>query len=117
MGKECARVLGREGSTDDEQLLVASQDGRILVTHSEQDFILLHYTWQRWAAAWGVTAQHAGILIVPQGRRHGIKWAADAISQAVTMTFEECEPVASISQQSSERPTRSWRKKFPRGRA
>lgn len=89
-----ARDLGREGSTDDEQLLVASQDGRIFVTHGEHDFILLHDAWQRWSAAWGVTAYHAGILIVPQGSRYGINWAAEAITQAVIACLEQCAPVA-----------------------
>lgn len=89
-----ARAVGREGSTDEEQLLVASQGGRIFVTHSEHDFISLHDAWQRWSAAWGVAVQHAGVLIVPQGRRYGMNWAADAISPAVIVCLEQCAPVA-----------------------
>ncbi len=46
-----ARDLRREGDSDDEQLLVASQQSRIFVTHNESDFILLYDAWQRWSAA------------------------------------------------------------------
>jgi hypothetical protein len=89
-----ARQLGREGNTDNEHLLVASQDGRIFLTHNEQDFILLHDAWRRWSAAWGVAAHQAGILIVPQERRYGIDWRPEAVSQAVISCLQQGSPVA-----------------------
>ncbi len=88
------RDLRREGNSDDEQLLVASQHGRIFVTHNERDFILLHDAWQRWSAAWGVAAHHPGILIVPQGRRYGIDWGPEEVSQAVIACLQQCSPAA-----------------------
>ena len=89
-----ARELRREGNSDDEHLLVASQHGRIFLTHNERDFILLHDAWQRWSAAWGVAVHHAGILIVPQGRRYGIDWEPEEVSQAVIACLQRCAPIA-----------------------
>jgi predicted nuclease of predicted toxin-antitoxin system len=54
-----ARDIGREGDRDDEQLLVASQQDHIFLTHNEADFVLLHDAWQRWSNAWGVSARHS----------------------------------------------------------
>jgi hypothetical protein len=89
-----ARDLGRERNTDGEQLLVASQLGHIFLTHNEEDFILLHDAWIRWSAAWGVAASHAGVLIVPQGRRYGVDWRAEEIAQSVIICLQDCSPVA-----------------------
>ena len=36
------RELSRARATDDEQLLFAAQQGRILFTHNWRDFLLLH---------------------------------------------------------------------------
>ena len=60
-----ASDLGMERATDDEQLLVAANLNRILVTCDRKDFILLHDAWHRWSAAWNVVAHHAGILVIP----------------------------------------------------
>lgn len=89
-----ARDLGREGSTDDEHLFIASKDDRIFLTHGESDFILLHHAWQRWSEGWGVATHHGGILIAPQGRRYGINWDAEEIAQAVIACIRQCSPVA-----------------------
>jgi hypothetical protein len=61
-----ARELGLDRATDDQHFLAAAEHGLILVGHHREDFILLHDAWRRWAAAWGVSRPHAGILIVPQ---------------------------------------------------
>jgi hypothetical protein len=74
-----ARELRREGNSDDEHLLVASQHGRIFLTHNERDFILLHDAWQRWSAAWG---------------RYGIDWEPEEVSQAVIACLQRCSPIA-----------------------
>jgi hypothetical protein len=89
-----ARDLRREGNSDDEHLLVASQHGRIFLTHNERDFILLHDAWQHWSAVWGVATHHAGILIVPQGRRYGIDWGPAEVAQVVIACLQECSPAA-----------------------
>lgn len=61
------RELGRERSNDAEQLLVAAQTARILVTHNAEDFTLLQQAWRLWS----VPIIHASILIIPQQ-----KWSA-----------------------------------------
>ena len=63
-----ARQAGRAAASDAEQLLWASDEGRTLVTHNEDDFELLHDAWARWSSAWGVDARHAGIIVIPQAR-------------------------------------------------
>jgi hypothetical protein len=51
---------------DDRHLLEAKRQNRILVTHNGGDYILLHDAWRRWSQDWGVTAEHGGILVLPQ---------------------------------------------------
>ena len=58
--------LGMDGQDDDQHLLAAANDGRILVTHNGRDFIVLNPAWRHWSQAWNTPADHAGILIVPQ---------------------------------------------------
>jgi hypothetical protein len=88
-----ARDLRREGNSDDEHLLLASQQGQIFVTHNERDFILLHDAWKRWSVAWGVAEKHAGVLVVPQGRKYGTDWGAEQIVRAVMACLQQCPPV------------------------
>jgi hypothetical protein len=63
-----ARQAGRAAASDAEHLLRASNDGRTLVTHNQDDFELLHDAWIRWSFDWGVDAHHASILVIPQAR-------------------------------------------------
>jgi hypothetical protein len=58
--------VGLARAMDTAQLLTAAQRGRSFVTHNAKDFVLLHDGWRRWSEAWGVSEQHAGILILPQ---------------------------------------------------
>ena len=53
--------LGRRGWTDEEQLRVAASEGRCLLTHNRDDFLVLA---TRWAEA-GIP--HCGILLAHQG--------------------------------------------------
>lgn len=61
-----ARALPRRA--DHEHLAAAAREGRILITHDREHFILLHAAWRDWFAGWGPHPQprHAGILITPQ---------------------------------------------------
>ncbi len=61
-----ARDLGLDRVDDDILLTVATDAGRILVTHNGGDFIVLHRVWRRWSRRWGAREEHAGILILPQ---------------------------------------------------
>ncbi len=64
---ESARSTNREHCHDDDQLLYATTENRILITHNRRDFRLLHDAWQRWSQAWGVQRLHGGILVLGQG--------------------------------------------------
>ncbi len=61
-----ARQERRRSASDAEQLLRASEQGRILVTHNTNDYVLLHDAWLLWSSAWGIEPHHAGILTIPQ---------------------------------------------------
>ncbi|HSH81564.1 MAG TPA: DUF5615 family PIN-like protein [Herpetosiphonaceae bacterium] len=66
-GAHTARDRGLEAAGDDEHLLVAAEQGWILITHNRQHFRLLHAAWRRWTTAWYVSSRHAGILLLEQG--------------------------------------------------
>ena len=61
-----ARELSHEDAADDVHMLAAIQASRAFVTRNRADFVLLHFAWRRWTAAWRVTQPHSGILVVPQ---------------------------------------------------
>ncbi len=57
----------RHDATDDQQLLLATDLGCILVTHDKKDYVLLTGFWNRLCARWDVPPEpHAGIVILPQ---------------------------------------------------
>lgn len=61
------REHGQSRATDDQQLLTATELGRILVSHNARDFILVHHAWRLWPRAFGVAwSQHPGIVVLPQ---------------------------------------------------
>lgn len=54
-------------SSDDRQLLCATDFERILVTHNGRDYRLLCRLWRDLSRRWGIThAEHAGVLVIPQ---------------------------------------------------
>jgi hypothetical protein len=61
------RDLSQQRAPDDLQLLRAAEHRWTLISHNRRDFLLLHRAWRRWSDRWGVTAMHAGILIIPHG--------------------------------------------------
>ncbi|MHB8578061.1 MAG: DUF5615 family PIN-like protein [Dehalococcoidia bacterium] len=63
-----ARDAGRDYADDDEHLLFATSERRVLISHNARDFTLLHGAWHRWSRAWGVREEHAGIVLLPQPR-------------------------------------------------
>lgn len=77
-------TLGLAAASDDALLLRAAQDARIFVTHNWSDFRLLHDAWQRWSAAWGVTAAHAGVLVIPTRPVWDTQQAAEEIDRLLT---------------------------------
>ena len=63
-----AAELGLRSAPDGRQLLVATQQNRVLVSHNASHFELLHDAWHRWSQAWGTPVQHAGILVLQHAR-------------------------------------------------
>ena len=63
-----SRQSGRLRARDEEQLAFAAEQGRILITHNREDFLLLQRAWRHWPDVWNLPTRpvHAGILILPQ---------------------------------------------------
>jgi hypothetical protein len=61
-------AVGRRRAHDDEQLAYAAQNGLILVTFNNHDYLLLQRAWRHWSDVWSVTPRpsHAGILVPKQ---------------------------------------------------
>lgn len=78
-----ARSTNREHCHDEDQLLYAAAENRILVTHNRRDFVLLHDAWRRWSRAWDISEQHAGVLVLRQGNtyRQYAKHIAEYVDQ------------------------------------
>lgn len=58
--------LGLANASDPVQLRRAAEADRILLSHNQVDYVLLHQAWLDWARAWSVDRVHRGIIIVPQ---------------------------------------------------
>lgn len=78
-----ARDEQSQRAKDDQHLLIAAEQDRILVSHDVADFVLLHGAWLRWSAAWNVAPRHAGILIIPQPPRLAPLGAASLVDRFV----------------------------------
>jgi hypothetical protein len=76
-----ANRLGNKGLSDALHLLIAARAQRALVTYDTKDFTLLHEAWHAWSRAWGITDQHAGILLIYSAPRLSIEEVAEAVRQ------------------------------------
>jgi hypothetical protein len=74
--------LGFDQASDGRQLLAAAEHGWVLVTHNRRDFIVLHDAWRFWTATWGITLDHAGIVVLPRSV-HGRTWLAAYAAERV----------------------------------
>lgn len=74
-----AREVGLDAAEDDEHLLFAALQGRVLITRDKKDYRLLHRAWRRWPAARQIDQQHSGILIIPQPPEWQESRAADEL--------------------------------------
>jgi len=86
-----ARGRGKSHAGDDEQLLLAAENGEILGTANRRDFFLLHDAWLRWALAWRVPVipTHAGILVIPQ------TWPPDVAARVLALFVQASVSLAS----------------------
>ncbi len=95
-----AHDMGLASAKDDEQILVAAQNGWTLITHNRKDFALLHDAWQRWTRTWQVHERHAGILLVPQ------TWVAGEIAREIELFVQTAQPL--MNQLYEWRPSSGW---------
>lgn len=84
-----------DAAKDDEQLLFAAQQRRVLITHNIKDFQMLHDAWKRWSSAWEVDQPHSGLLIIPQPPT----WEADRAAQELHAFFQTFPVLANESYQ------------------
>lgn len=77
--------LGHRRATDAQQLLIATELDRILISYNAKDFRLLQEAWLQWWSAWGVSEQprHPGIIVVHNGKDAGPRAIATAIQQLI----------------------------------
>jgi hypothetical protein len=74
-----ALEAGLGSGDDDEQILLAATQRRVLLTHNRKDYVLLHNTWRRWPESWGVSAPpHPGILVLDHAPVPDIATAVEA---------------------------------------
>jgi hypothetical protein len=103
-----ARDIGTSRWSDGRHLLMASDLGRVLITHNERDFVLLHDAWVAWGAAWGATARHHGIVVLPQREQWSPLRAANEI-EGLTGGRTSVAAVPTFSAQLFVwRPSRGW---------
>jgi hypothetical protein len=89
-----ARTIRQEKATDYQHLLFAAEQTRILVSHNEKHFVLLHGAWHVWSQAWNVTPQHSGILIIPHRKPLVPRWQPASAAQELAQ-FVDSHPTLS----------------------
>ena len=94
--------VGLGAAVDPYQLLTATHNGWVLVSHNRKDFRLLHNAWLLWREAWGVSSsvEHGGILILPHAR------ASDTVARLDL--FAASRPGSTADQIYEYRPSREW---------
>jgi hypothetical protein len=78
-----------KGPADSDLLLVAANLGRIFVTATTNDFLLLHRAWLSWSAAWKPRPRprHAGILLIHSAAGYAyVQTAGEIIALAENMS-------------------------------
>ncbi len=78
------KQASRYDASDDEQLLLATDLGMLLITHNKADYMLLACAWRSFSRRWEVKAgEHAGIIVIPQPPSFPITRASAEINQLV----------------------------------
>lgn len=91
LGHNATTSLAEQTTTlrDSAQLLHATRNERVIVTHNKRDFVELHHAWRSWSSAWNVSERHAGVIVVPQAANWPLRRIAreveDVLSQANLM--------------------------------
>lgn len=69
------RESALRGRRDEVVFLFAVRERRLLVTHNEEDFRLLHRAWRLWP----LPLEHPGVLVVPQRYRTTVNELATSL--------------------------------------
>lgn len=80
-----AREQGLEQAHDPVQFLHAATHKRVLLTHNETDFLLLHEAWLLWSNAWRVVPDHSGVIALPQREHWPAHRTVDEIEQILAL--------------------------------
>jgi hypothetical protein len=76
------RELGTTRQGDEQHVLAAMQQGRLLVSLNRNHYMLLHLAWQAWSQAWGSPSRHRGILLLPHALPSlTAAWIGDLLSR------------------------------------
>src|SRR5437588_11622909 len=89
-----SRELEQERAPDYRLLFAAADQLRVFVTHDEEDFRLLHGAWLAWSAAWRATAQHGGILVIPQWGPGSELWGSVHAARELTEFVGQSDSLA-----------------------
>lgn len=82
-----AQELGAAAALDAEQLVTATQLGRIIITHNGKDFRTLCFAWSVWRRVWAIEpAEHTGVIAIPQRTLRPYPEAARHIHPLLTNT-------------------------------
>ena len=80
-----ASDTGMRHADDEQQLIVAVLQSRLLVSHNSRDFLLLHRAWLRWPPSLQVSFPlHAGIAVIPQKSRLDHERAVAVLHDLIT---------------------------------
>lgn len=81
-----AREQGLASASDAAHLLHAATHDRVLLTHNERDFLLLHQAWVLWSRSWNISPRHAGVLMLPQQKHWSPRHALREIETILMVT-------------------------------
>lgn len=82
-----AREQMLEQARDPIQFLHAATHNRVLLTHNESDFVLLHEAWVLWSHTWKIAPLHAGVIVLPQQEQWLPNRTVQEIESITSMTL------------------------------
>jgi hypothetical protein len=79
---------------DFQQMITATNLGRLLVTHNERDYILLYRAWHFWSEQWGAANSHNSTsIVIPQFSSSLLNWGPPGAVRSLS-DFANQRPLA-----------------------